>query len=610
MFEKLKSLPIWEIAMIVCLTGLSIWSQGYHYGLAAPDHFLWLPIMNFFNDPASFPQDVFVASANDAYLPFWRIMAYGAKIIPPEFLFFLVHVSIRFIILLFLWLIAKRLCKSNLAALISLSLLIHSKVYLASFQLHSGTLTHTTAAWLMLIISLYFFFKDNFLFAYVFLGMGFNFNPPLGAQLFILFGIYLLTKKEIWFSKQLYLGLFFCFLLFFPVAKHVLMSNAPVDKNLAIELIRLRLSHHIFPFSWSLKSWVSFFNVVLLLVLSLKVEADPDVRKKVFSFLGGMVVISGIGALLTEFYPSLLILQFLPLRSHRFIVFLSFLLAGGYFKQYLDHESTIPLWLKGIVIISWLLFLIYSGPVWLISLCLFVLLSIQVFYLYPGFSWSRGLVLALGMITLTLVTADKLFFAKIAIEKRIFTLSNWALIIIIILGLSTYYYLREKHSERPLLAILAILVTLCFSSVFHLSYQSRKDPRPDIAFESLQTWARLNTPKDSLFITPPYLYGFRVFSDRSSFFDWKDLCSVAYSPQLAIYWKKILGEYGVKGKLDNANHVMARLKMAFNGFDEKRFMELGRKYNIRYVITYKPQRLALKMVYRNPLFNVYQLPKS
>jgi len=38
----------------------------------------------------------------------------------------------------------------------------------------------------------------------------------------------------------------------------------------------------------------------------------------------------------------------------------------------------------------------------------------------------------------------------------------------------------------------------------------------------VQLWAKENTPIDAMFITPPYLQGFRIYSERGAVAEWKD----------------------------------------------------------------------------------------
>jgi hypothetical protein len=42
----------------------------------------------------------------------------------------------------------------------------------------------------------------------------------------------------------------------------------------------------------------------------------------------------------------------------------------------------------------------------------------------------------------------------------------------------------------------------------------------------VQLWAKENTPIDAMFITPPYLQGFRIYSERGAVAEWKDDSSI------------------------------------------------------------------------------------
>ena len=236
--ESSLTLPI-QVMIIFVLTLLSLWSQGYHYGITFADHAFWLPIIKHFNNPGLYPADVFINSAKEAYIPFWQGIAYLVRIFPQEPLFFTLHFLIRFGILLMLWMTAKTLSGNDVAALISLSLLLTNKRFLAGYSLYPQALTHTGFAWLFFIASVMFYFKENYLLAFTLLGIGFNFNPPLGAQLLIYYGIFTLWEKDIWRSKKYLIGVIACLILFVPDIRFLLITRAQVDQELSLFFIKL-----------------------------------------------------------------------------------------------------------------------------------------------------------------------------------------------------------------------------------------------------------------------------------------------------------------------------------------------------------------------------------
>lgn len=108
---------------------------------------------------------------------------------------------------------------------------------------------------------------------------------------------------------------------------------------------------------------------------------------------------------------------------------------------------------------------------------------------------------------------------------------------------------------------------------------------------SVQLWVKNNTVKESIFLTPPNLSGFRSFSQRSIVADNKDGGLIFYSPEYAAQWQ---------------NRV-EKLR-GYNRFGEKDFLSISQDYPFDYlVVSSSHQPLNWKIVYRNPSFLIYQL---
>jgi len=103
-------------------------------------------------------------------------------------------------------------------------------------------------------------------------------------------------------------------------------------------------------------------------------------------------------------------------------------------------------------------------------------------------------------------------------------------------------------------------------------------------------WCRANTQVDAVFLVPPWLNGFRVFSQRGIVGDWKDGAQVYYTREYAMAWSQRMADLN-----------------GYDSFDEARLTEVGSKYGATFALTRRSHRLALPVAYENNSFIVYSL---
>jgi len=134
-------------------------------------------------------------------------------------------------------------------------------------------------------------------------------------------------------------------------------------------------------------------------------------------------------------------------------------------------------------------------------------------------------------------------------------------------------------------------------------------------FYDVQVWAKNNTPKEELFITPPskwWLYDveWRVVSERSTISTLSELLEAAFDPSYIQYWKprfedvaphalnKFNGDYFKNMEITND---------AYYSNNTKQFLALGKKYNASYLVSDKKHRYSLPVLYENKEYVVYSL---
>ena len=114
-------------------------------------------------------------------------------------------------------------------------------------------------------------------------------------------------------------------------------------------------------------------------------------------------------------------------------------------------------------------------------------------------------------------------------------------------------------------------------------------------------FAQENTPKDALFIIPPYLNDFGIYSKRATLGDWAEGSSIIYlDNDYAQQWLERMKDLGWKTIWDAVT--------GYNALSTETIAAVSRKYNAQYVVTEKPKTLDLPVLYENKGFMLYEVP--
>ncbi len=168
-------------------------------------------------------------------------------------------------------------------------------------------------------------------------------------------------------------------------------------------------------------------------------------------------------------------------------------------------------------------------------------------------------------------------------------------------------------------ALIAMAVPL-FAYIFSLGIWSPGiyvyGPRD--AWYDAQIWARENSPKDAVFIAPPYFWWFyesewRVFSERSSLVSLSDLLEVALAPSYTSDWKARFAKVapGALAQL-NGDDFQNRgiVEQAFYSTSDQAVLRAACQYHATYLVVEKPHLRNFQSVYENRQFVIYALPRT
>jgi hypothetical protein len=125
----------------------------------------------------------------------------------------------------------------------------------------------------------------------------------------------------------------------------------------------------------------------------------------------------------------------------------------------------------------------------------------------------------------------------------------------------------------------------------------------------LQVWIRENTPKGTLFFTPPGPLGFRVFSARSPFIEYADGEVGIFDPGLAREWKRRMEIIGCWPPAVG-NTAVSGAGVTYHALAPERWIELAREHQVDYLITSRPIDLWFPKLYAVGEYTLWKIPNS
>ena len=164
-----------------------------------------------------------------------------------------------------------------------------------------------------------------------------------------------------------------------------------------------------------------------------------------------------------------------------------------------------------------------------------------------------------------------------------------------------------QHSRAWI--IVALLFTVVFdggilayrggADIYYQGYiRGKRDPWAD-----LQIFAREHSQKDDLFIVPPYMNDFGLYSYRATLGDWAEGANILYMDNtFARAWLERMNDLGW--------HTLWGEKSGYNGLPTEAIVATAKKYGVSFIITEKPKHFELPLIYENSQFILYTISDS
>ena len=171
----------------------------------------------------------------------------------------------------------------------------------------------------------------------------------------------------------------------------------------------------------------------------------------------------------------------------------------------------------------------------------------------------------------------------------------------------------EPVNRSPRFGILcALAVALVAGPGFPALFAKSRLPSASTAdWRALQTWARQNTSKDALFLTPPGEEGFRIHSERGIYLEWKDGTQQYFDFEYSsVWWNRLHRVARIEQELTEFSYQPAHMQRINDGYyanSVNDLLDLATEHRLSYVVFNHSRVLPLKHVYSNDAYVVYDV---
>ncbi len=548
--DRLARKPYMRHVLFLGATLLTIWITGYHYGTF--DQVVHIPFLKKFADPTLYPGDAFLNLRSEHYSFFWLmfIPVYRAGILEP--VMFGVHILVTYGLVWMFWEFTETLFHNHLANLISLFLLIFPHLGMPGFPIVEFSLLNRTFVLPFILGAFILYLRRHYIPAFLLLGVMFNFHVIYSGFAVVM----------IFFDCLLRLGEFGW--------KNLIKGVALVTAGALPVLL-----------------WRSGSTPIDL-------QIRPDVLKLISS------------ALLAGVYYAFLATPQVILGTMNGIATLAFFILGRRLNLSAhDRAMTNFILAIGVVMIVQLI-TTYSLPI--IFILQLQILRMGVFLLYFGYIYFAGYLATLlqtrrlSGIPGGLVTVSFVAYPSPLLPLFILTLSRW---------LGKY---RWRQWAGTLLVGLGGAATILGASASGIWSPGYTIFEPKTPWTQTQDWARMNTPKDAMFITPPEILShtipdWRTFSERGTLATLVEIFEFPH-PDYFPYWRERF-EALAPGAINrfNGNYVdtINITRDAYYSLSPEDYLRIAHKYDIRYLVVEKPHVQPFQVVYENEGFVIYDL---
>ncbi len=455
------------------------------------------------------------------------------------------------------------------------------------------------------IFSLIFLFKKRYPLALLLMGIAFNFHPMSVAFLFLLLFPYWVVHRKEWGFKKLAL----CGLAFALPALPLMVKAL---NYLAIHweygpewmtVVKWTTWYTVFPSTWPLSYFFRTGLFLWLFIMGLYALPAREKKRDIILFVVTIGMLCVVGTIFAEVYPIPFVMKLSLWRTSWLYIILSLPCIIHLFISTWDNSL-----LKRFLIVATMILLtgyIHSFPFYYLLLFnLFFLFFSHKTSLARRWQWAdKNLHLIFITLLIILMAYQGLFDRGLKVTAIGLGCTFLFLVFLKVIERSIPLLNGVRSFILPALFFIVVLDGGVLSykggpDIYYHGYvQGKRDQWADI-----QSFAKAHTHKDALFIVPPYINDFGIYSERATLGDWAEGASSLYMDNdYAKKWLERMNDLGWK--------TMRGAYTGYNSLTTEEIVATARKYNAVYIVTEKQKRFDLPMVYENSKFILYNIPE-
>lgn len=552
--DRLSASPKLRHLLFLGAAVLAILISGYHFGTF--DQVFYIPYLKKYVDPTLYPGDPYLDLRYVHFTYFWSFFQvfYRWGVLEPVML--VVHFLATYATFWMFWGLSDTLFKNPLANLICVVTFIFPHIGLSGFQVIEFSLLNRTFVFPFLLAAIILYLRRRYLWAFFLLGLMYNLHVVSVNFILVMlvFDSVMRFRQVGW--RNISIGLVLFTVGAFPVL-YWRNSYSPIDLTLRPELLdivsRSLMETVYYMFSRQPVVIINTLGGVACLIMFI-----IAVRRKPSPDMDRIIInfFIAIGIVLVIQVVST---YWLPVTI---ILQLQILRIGFY-----------------ILIFSYLYFANY--------------LAIQI---NTG-SYNR-LFMAINLFAFSTFVSPLLIF------------TTW---------LTKQWYARYRPRQYLIVTFVAII---SIGVIILGIYSNLWSPGlviygPKTDWVDVQKWAKANTPKEALFITPPQLFlhyipDWRVFSERSTVVSIAALLEIPFAPDYLPGWMQRFNTLapGAVNKFNGDYFTSLQITSeAFYKLTSADLEQIAINYNASYLVVEKPHAYSFSSVYENKQFIVYDLTK-
>jgi hypothetical protein len=539
----------------LAVTSLTILFMGYQFGTF--DQTVHIPFLKANADPTLFPNDPFVALRHEHYSYFWFLLLPFYRLGVLEITMFITHIIVTYFTFWMIYELAETLFKNPLSAMFGTIAFIFPHVSFSGFPLIEYSLLNRTFVMPFLILTINLYLRGIRARSFFMLGILYNLHVLSVNYVLALFMFdFVLEYRKIGWKKILN-----CLVVFILAALPVLLWKMQDTSGTEIQLEPV------------------FLNTI-----------TRSMMLHVFYLAGNFYVLPASISALSAYILFLVAYRNSPPRPHDKTVMI-FVLATALVVLV---EGIVVGWLPISILIQ--LQIIRTG-----------LFAVLFGYLYFADYMARKW------------TAEPCDRTANAIVLGTFVVSTFTFVTLIVLAIKKWWSATPARVKA-----MAVFMPLVFAGT--LAYAlSANFWKPGIyidgfhdTWQDVQEWAKANTPKDAIFITPLnkwWLYqgDWRVFSERQSVVALSDILEASFEPEYMSIWEPRMEALApgsiakFKGDLLENQRIVGE---AYNNLPTLNLLKAACDYHASYVVAEKPYPRELPLVYENADYLVYDVRGS